>query len=260
MVPTSYSTRAILFAYLVGPPRILTRQQASAIHGAVCERLGDDDFSFQYKPPSAPEQEFSVSMSRERERQTFNISISGAAQGAPTRILFEFLWPAAAQIAIEDINHAAEAVFAQLDEGCARVLAEARIRGRADATGGSAVEFLTKQILRFSDDEIETLGSRPSFAGIKYETDAGEATEEDPLANPKRVVNVEVLREDSRCLYIEVMSQWPQLPGMSTTGQGVGTIKIDSSKIRTFSSQPSEYVQNAIRYTDDIVLPLLHRS
>ena len=102
MVPTSYSTRAIVFAYLVGPPRILTRQEGAAIHGAVCEKLGDDDFSFQYTPPSDAEQAFSVSMMRKREREEFTISISGAGQGTPTRVLFHFDWPPTVHIATEE--------------------------------------------------------------------------------------------------------------------------------------------------------------
>ena len=257
MVPTSYSTRAIVFAYLVGPPRILTRQEGAAIHGAVCEKLGDDDFSFQYTPPSDAGQEFSVSMTRKREREEFTISISGAGQGTPTRVLFHFDWPPTVHIATEDIDQASEAIFAEVgEEGYGRVLAEARIRGKAEAAGDSAAGFLTKRIFHFSEGELGDLGARVSFAGITYETDAADATDEDSLANPKRTVTVEVLRDDPRCLYVEVMSQWPQLPGV----QGGGTIEINPSKIRTFTSPPSDYVRNAIQYTEDVVLPLLDRS
>ena len=129
------------------------------------------------------------------------------------------------------------------EKGWQRVLAETRIRGQTEAKGDSAASFLRTDVLHLSDGEVASLGAPLSYLSLKYETEAAGFTEEDPLAHPKREVSIEVLREDLRCLYVEVMSQWPQL---AVSGQG--TIEIDARRIRTLASAPSDYLKDSMEY------------
>lgn len=90
---------------------------------------------------------------------------------------------------------------------------------------------------------------------IKYETVAAEFVRGEELANPKRDVSVEVLRQDPRSLYVEVMSQWPQIAIASD-----GTVRVDPGTIRSFQSPPSEYLLDTIDYTESVVLPFLEQT
>ena len=56
-------------------------------------------------------------------------------------------------------------------------------------------------------------------------------------------------------VHVDVMSQWPQLAVSSD-----GTVEIGPANIRSFLSTPSEYLKDAIAYTESVVLPLLVRS
>jgi hypothetical protein len=53
MKPNSLRTRAVVFAYLFGPPRYVDRNEAAKVHAAICDALGYDDFSFKYSSPGA---------------------------------------------------------------------------------------------------------------------------------------------------------------------------------------------------------------
>ena len=97
-------------------------------------------------------------------------------------------------------------------------------------------------------------GGELSILGFKYETPAADFTDDDLLANPKREVSVEVLREDPRCLYVEVMSQWPQVTVASD-----GTAEIGPGKIRSFRAPPSDYLSNTNQYLESVVFPMLVR-
>ena len=68
-------------------------------------------------------------------------------------------------------------------------------------------------------------------------------------------MSVEVLRDDARCIYVEVMSQWPQLAAEPST-----TLQIDPDKIRTFESPPSIYLNDTMEYTESVVLPMLETA
>ena len=190
-------------------------------------------------------------MDRQAGQEHLAIEIKALAPSAPIRLYFQYDWPASIQLVLEDFDAAFEAVSKALGTGWQRVLAEARIRGQVDASGASALTFLGGKILRLAGD-ANAVGDRLSFLGFKYETSAGDFTEPDELANPKRDVAVEVLRQDPRCIYLEVMSQWPQLAESPD-----GTLELSPSKIRGFRSPPSEYLSNTVDYLETTVVPLL---
>ena len=257
MLLNSYRTRGVNFAFLVGPPRTLTRQTGMEIHGAVCEALGVDDISFQYSPgknqPGATA--FTIHLGREQDRQKLVVEINGPVQKTPIRLFFGYDWPESTQLVFQDFDLMCEAVFSVLGDDWQRVLAEARVRGQAHARGDSAVSFLSRNVVRLPESDRGDPDGKPSFVALKYETTATDFPSGDPLASPKRDVSVEVLRNDPRCIYVEVMSQWPQLalsPG--------GAVQIDPAKIRTFQSPPSEYLKDTLEYTESVVLPFLEPS
>lgn len=256
MLIDSYRTRGAAFAFLVGPPRSLTRRDGMKIYSAVCEALGADDLSFQFRtgePQPGFEGGFSIQLNRQEGRENLAVEISGSPPHAPICLLFRYDWPASNQLVFEDIDLASHAVFSSMGEGWQRVLAEARVRGQVDVAGGSALSFLGSGVLPVLDGVNESRDL--SFFGFKYENAAADFSESEQLANPKRDVTVEVLREDPRCLYLEVMSQWPQLAVSSD-----GTVEVGPGRIRTFHSLPSEYLKDTIGYVDSVVLPLLSRT
>ncbi len=245
MLTNSYRTRGANFAFLVGPPQNLTRRDGMDIHASVCDALGVDDISFKYTPGDGGNKNFAIHLGREQGREKLILEINGPVGDTPLRLFCGAEWPRSAQAAFQDFDIACEAVFGVLGDGWQRVLAEARVRGQVHAKGDSAVSFLSRDVLGLPDEGM-------SFAAFKYETDASDSTPEDPLANPKRDVSIEVLREDPRCVYVEVMSQWPQIA--TPSGQ---TVEIDPGKVRAFDSPPSDYLRNTVEYTESAVFPLL---
>lgn len=252
MLNESYRTRGAVFALLVGPPRDLTRQEGMTIHGQVCDALGVDDIAFRYRPKGR-EQPFSIELEHQKDPGQLNVEITGSVQGEPVRLLFQYEWPASAQLVLDDFDHACNAAMSALGTGWQTVLAEARVRGQVHAPADSAVAFLSDKVLSLPGS-TDGAGGVLSFLGFKYEINAAAFTEDDQLANPKREVSVEVLREDPRCVYVEAMSQWPQLAVSSD-----GTAEIGPGKIRTFGSPPSEYLSNTSEYLNAVVFSLLVR-
>ncbi len=256
MLRNSYQTRGLSFAFLIGPPRNLSRQIGMGIHSAVCDVLGVDDIAFKYQPgESQPsERTFSIHLTREDGRQRFAVEIDQQANQQPIRVLLGYEWPVSNKLVFDDFDAACDAAFGVLGDGWQRVLAEARIRGQVHAPGGSAVSFLSRDVLGVSKED-RRIDERLSFTAIKYETVAADFARGSELTNPKRDVSVEVLRQDSRSLYVEVMSQWPQV-AISPDG----TVRVDPGTIRSFQSPPSEYLLNTIDYTESVVLPFLDQT
>lgn len=253
MLTNSYRTRGANFAFLAGPPRDLTRHTGMEIHSAVCEALGADDLSFKYTPGAkGPDDEtpFAIQLGRDQGPEKLAVEINGSVQNTPLRVFFGYEWPRSSELAFQDFDLVCEAVFTVLGDGWQRVLAEARVRGQLHAKGDSAVSYLSRSVLPVVGGS-ENVGD-PSFVAFKYETVASDFGVEDPMANPKRDVSVEVLRSDPRCIYVEVMSQWPQVAAADGT-----TVQIDPDKIRTFESPPSEYLTDTMHYVESVVLPLL---
>jgi hypothetical protein len=93
----------------------------------------------------------------------------------------------------------------------------------------------------------EALGSPLVFSALRFEVAATHPSE-DPIGGPKREITIEVLREDPQCLYLEVMSQWPQIPAPLKPG-----VPIDIGSIRRIDLSPSEYIQETYTYLNTFV-------
>ena len=141
---------------------------------------------------------FSIRMERRTDREHLVVEIGRAAPSAPIRLRFRYDWPQSLQLVIEDFDAVFDAVFSSVGSGWQGVLAEARIQGQVDVAGASALSFLGGQMLRLTSGNDAVRG-RLSFVGFRYEVAPTDFTELDQLANPKRDVAVEILREDPRC-------------------------------------------------------------
>lgn len=233
------------------------------VHGAICDALGVDDITFQYATvplaevaeatAGAPERSrgFSIQMERKLGRGGFKIALDNPNIDNPVRLLLEYTWPPSREHAYQDLDTAAEAVFEALGPNWQRVLAEARVRGHLEAQGGSAITFMTEHALRLDPARLSELEAPVSFLWIGLETPAGDPTSEDPLRQPKREARLDVLREDPRSLYVELMSQWPQLAPASN-----GSLTLDARRIRSFDNPPSAYLQNCMAYLSEQFFPL----
>ena len=259
MIDSSILQRSVYFACLFGPPRTLSRQDGMEVHSRLCERLGVDDISFRYSTTGDEESRgFSVIMERAQGRGEFSVTIDNKSINDPVRLHVGYSWPPSREHVYEDIDLASEATFDAIGSGMNRVLIEARIRAQVEARGGPAADYLARNVLNLTDKDFDLLQAQPNFFAIKYEIPAGHPSLDDPLSNPKRDMSIEVLREDPRVLYLEFMSQWPQLAHSGTQG---GAIEIDVSKLRPLGNEPpSAYVKEAMEYLTKAAMPLFSRS
>lgn len=237
MLANSLKYRDVHFAFLFGPPRFVSREEASRVHGQVCNDLKSDDFMFSYgKSDQAPRTEargFGIAMGRPEGKGGFEIRIDYPGMIEPIRLLLGYTWPPSLQSATEELDLATSAVFKGLGGTWTRIMAEARVRAECAVKGGSAIGFLTTDIMGNAGRWIDGLGKPLEFSSLKFEV-AAQATS-NPLDTPKRELTIEVLRDDPTKVYIELMSQWPQLV---LTGP-------EEPELRPIDKHPSDYINEA---------------
>lgn len=237
VLANSLRYRDVHFAVLFGPPRFVSREEALKVYGQVCTDLKSDEFVFSYgKSEQASRAEvrgFGIEMARPEGKGGFQVRMDYPGMGEPLRLLLGYTWPPSLQSAIEALDLATSAVFEGLGGSWTRVMAEARLRAECAVQGGDAIGFLTSDILGTAGRWIDGLGKPLEFCSTKFEV-APRATS-DSLATPKRELTIEVLRDDSSKVYIELMSQWAQLV---LTGA-------DEPELRPIDKRPSEYVNAA---------------
>ena len=241
MQPNSLRTRGVSFAYLFGPPRLIDRNEASRVHGGVCDRLKLDDLSFQYncsEPAQKPSSRgFAIIMQRQEGRGVFRIVVDHPGAGNPIRLFLEWVWPPSNIHVNERFDEAAEAVLdGGLEGQWQRVMAEARLRAQCDVKTGGSLAFLTDEVPKFSATAADTLGTPLTFVTIGLHTTPTTQTDQ-PLIDPARELTIEILREDPKVLYLELVSKWTQVP--------IGTTAVALNQIRPIAAKPSEYIENA---------------
>lgn len=240
MVP-SITTRSVHFALLFGPPRMIQRAEASTVYDRVCERLHIDDFEFQYTSAAeAPQsQGFSIRLRRREGRGSFGVVVDNPNIQHPVRLLVEYEWPPSPEHVLEQFDPAAEAVFSALpcESGdWQKVFAEVRLRAHTAVHKRTALEFLRHEFLQAPSAWVEDLGQPLAFIGCRFQT-LSVGPFDEALSSPARELSLEVLREDPTCLYVELMTQWPQVPAVR--GQNF----VDPAKLRVFNEPPSRYVE-----------------
>ncbi|HTY06013.1 MAG TPA: hypothetical protein VMC86_05830 [Gemmatimonadales bacterium] len=244
---------------------MITRGEATPIYDAICSALENDDFSYKYSSNAENEAEipgtgggFSIQMERKTGgRGAFRVTVDNPSRIQPIRFLVQADFQGAPDPILEDFDAVAEAAFGALPGQWSRVMAEARMTAQLEAPGGSATDYMLKHAVKLNANGLEALDSSPVYFGLAFETAAGYATESDQLAQPKREAKLEVLREDVRSLYIEVMSQWTQVPPVVLQPDTPSPqLEVDPARIRRFEEPPSAYVRNTIDFVHEVFLPL----
>jgi len=257
MLRNTVRTRAVSFAFVFGPPRFVNREEATRVHNGVCDALGHDDLTFRYNPGDSPGRGspngFSIVIGRQEGRGGFEITTDFVPPKLPgLRLLVHYQFPPSLEHVHEVADSASTAVFDALEGTWQKVMAEVRLRAECDVVGNNAVAFVRDQLCRFDPTQLNALGEPLAFCGVALgigeRPHGGEA-----LAYPKRDVRIEVLRDDSRLVYIETVNQWKQLPETQN-----GTINLTElgTTIRPFDERPSDYIRDSHNYLTECVLKL----
>ncbi len=234
-------------------PRFFAREEASQVHGRVCDALHYDDLSFRYGTseapaivvspvPASPAQSkgFSITLERKEGRGAYVVTIDNPGVFNPIRLLLSYTWPQSLEQAKEHFDLTSQSVLASLTGPWQLVMAEVRLRTQCSVQQNDALQFITDKMLRLSPEWLAGLGRPLSIGSVKLEVEAAPHTRS--LDNPKRELTIEVLREDPSNLYLELMSQWQQFSVMPR-----GT-KIEVPSLRTIESKPSVYIAEALAY------------
>ncbi len=233
-----------MFAYLFGPPRFVEREEAYKIHKGVCDGLKCDDLSFQYQNPEAQKpgsRAFNLQFRRKEGRGGIAVTIDNPGMQAPIRLLLEYHWPPSLEHVKETMDSLSEAVFQGLTGGWTRVLAEARIRAQCSAPHDSAVGFMRMDVFRLPNQWFDAFGPIKQ-SSARFVTAAG-GFGEDPMENPRRELLLETLQEDSKGIYLELMSLWPHLPEGPVPGGEIAPFRV-----RPIGEKPSQYIENTYTF------------
>lgn len=249
MLSNTLKTRGVVFAYIFGPPRFVRREEASRVHNAVCEALHLDDIAFQYGNPDS--KGFVIRLLRKEGRGGFHVEIGSPGGGQPMKVLMGYEWPASVEHLTETFDMTSNAVFCALEGDCQRVIAEVRIKAQCAVQEETGLLFLRSRLLRLTPEQVDGLGTRLDFAAVKLEV-AASGSPETSLDGPKRDLSIELLREDPKGVYIELMSQWAQFP----ITRGASPTPPDISRARLIEQTPSEYVNEAYTFLRDHVMVL----
>ncbi|MBM4039755.1 MAG: hypothetical protein FJ290_14705 [Planctomycetes bacterium] len=256
MLPNSLRIREVRFAFLFGPPRFIEREEASRIHGAVCDALRYDDISFQYTPLGdsgrLESKGFRIALERKEGRGAYAATLENENVHKPIRLLLVYTWPPSLEHAKESFDITQEALFASLNGEWQRVLAEVRLRAQCDTRQHSGLDFVKGTLLRAPADWLASLGEPLTICGVKFEVAPTPPPEHDNLEGAKRQLEVEVLRENPAGLYLELMCQWPQLALTSPVPAG-GPAPV---RIRQIDRKPSEYISYAKAYLEGWIASL----
>lgn len=243
-------TRQVSFAFMFGPPRFIRREEASEVHGKICDALGYDDFAFQYTTSQADvppqKQGFMMTCERREGRGVCKIRIDNTSIAHPMRLLMEYMWPPSPQHVTEVLDTASTAVFKELKGQWQKVLAEVRLCTQCDVRDQNSLAFIRQRLIGLPAEWVDSLGKPLTFAGVQFEVGSS-PPDDDSLSGPKRKLSIEVLRDEPQCLYVELLCQWPQIASITDNASQMQRT-IDISKIRQITEKPSKYVDEATEF------------
>ena len=246
MLAETLTTRAVHFAFLFGPPRVVARPEASTLYDRICDKLRLDDFTFKYTTATqeaAPASRgFLIQLERKEGRGTFGITIDNPNIRNPVRFLLVYTWPPSLEHVKDQMNLVADTVFDGLEGTWHKVHAEVRLRAQCGVRQASAVDYLRNEVLKLPARWVDSLGQPLTFASLRFDTASGRPAESS-LDNPARELTIERLREDPKSLYFELVSKWLQAPNVAAP-----TGAVDMASLRPIDAEPGEYVQAAHDY------------
>lgn len=253
MLANSFRLRGIKFAFLFGPPRFIKREEASTIHSNICDATSLDDFSFRYSTIDPDERlaskGFSIVFERKEGRGALSARVDNKNIREPIRILLEYEWPPTTQHVTQHFDSISESIFDSLDGTWMKVLAEVRLRAQCNTRSNDGLAFLREKIVALPPQCISKLGEPISFCGVKLEISATQPSSENQMEGAKRALAIELLQEDPTCVYLELVSTWPQIASIPQNQTG----PLALSNIRKIDSKPSEYVEEALTYLNEQV-------
>jgi hypothetical protein len=257
----TYRVRALVFAYLFGPPRELSREDATRIYNAICTELKLDDLSFHFAPtPEESERSkgFRIRLERREGRGGLRILLEGRGIQEPMRLLIHADWPATEQHFKEQADMIAKGVWSSLGGEGDVVVAEVRVMGQCFSGRDHSVALFTDAVLGLRSEALSLLGTPLRFASVTLDVGPPSGVRVELFDRATREIKLEVLREDPRDVYLEIASQWSLLRPL-----GDAPVMIADAGSRTLVERnPSEFVDNALDYIRNRVLQLLseHRS
>jgi hypothetical protein len=138
-----------------------------------------------------------------------------------------------------------------LEGNWTKVLAEVRLRAQCSTRSNNGLTFLREKVLGLPQECISGLGEPLSFCSVNLEVDATQPRppSEDQIEGAKRELLIEVLQEDPKCVYLELVSQWPQMAPLPRNQPG----QIALGNIRRIDSNPSVYIEEAYSFLEEQV-------
>lgn len=206
--PPPSTLRSVGFAYLIAPPRNVTRAEASAAHATLCDQLDRDDLTFAYRTtpgatPADPEG-FQVLLQQGSRQSGFQVMVETTGPNGPIRMFLAYSWPESIEVAKTIFDTTTETLLETLfsAQPSQRLLAETRIRTDAPSPEANGSGFLQGELLQsdakafgFLDRTIASFSAdftlAPSAPGA-----------------PVHQVKLEPLASDPERLYVEVVSKW----------------------------------------------------
>ena len=255
MLANTVRTRGVRFAFIIGPPRFVAREEASRVHNAVCDATGYDDLAFRYSPIDNPQRRgpegFRIVIERQEGRGGFRIidELDPTTKIPGLRLLVAYDRPPSQQHVNELADQTVNAVLEAMDGNWQRVMAEVRYQAECNVEGDDALAYIRNGLCHLRPATLENLGEPLTFCSLSV--GISEAPHDDePLAHPKREVRIEVLRDDARLAYIETVNQWTQAP--LRTGVQLSEL----GRLRSFEQNPSDYIQDSYDFLTQKVLVL----
>lgn len=255
MIASSIQTRGVILAYLIGPPRFVSRIEAAEFYNAVCDALKLDDLNFQYESGtrhSDAEAEteakgFKATLQRKEGRGGFQATVDHRGGRNPVRLMLSYDWPPSPEHVTETFNIAHRATLDSLEGDWQKVMAEVRIRAQCSTSGNDGLAFLRTHVLGVESAWLESLGPSIGFASMHIHVNDGKPGD-DSLAYPRRELKLEPLRDDPKSIYIELMSQWRQIPEPTAYAPAV-----DLSAMREIDREPQEYIEESRVYLQSLM-------
>jgi len=174
----------------------------------------------------------------------------------PIRLLLSYASLPSLPAAAEAFDMAYGAIFEELAGPWTRVLVEVRLLAQCNTRENDGLGFITRKFLKLDGDWLSELGSPLVSSSVKFDVGATSPKTENQLEGPNRELQIDVLREDPRCVYLELMLRWPLLPAISLEAPQ----PIDAGFIRRIDEKPSAYIDEAYKYLQGRVESLARKG
>jgi hypothetical protein len=253
MLRDSFRLREIVFAYLIGPPRPLDRAAAKKLDDCVCDSLGYQDFGLEFSPPPAgsDSHKFTISITRNKSPK-LQILLQGENPNSPMVYRVTETEPSTAPSCGKNVDAAVRALWNAVGEMDV-VLVEARVIGQCNSGADHARNLFRDRLLKIDSESYERLEGPVEFVGLEMKVGRSKGAGR-VIDGPRHEVKLEILQEDPRDIFVNVMLQWSQIKAIAPGAMQIQLKKEDVLALR--EQQASEFLTKAVDYTLNSVLTL----